>query len=498
MILIAVVLCGLMPAGALASNDATLAANTLYDLGLFVGNGIDENGNPNFDLNKTPTRYEIITMLVRLLGKAEEAEQGAWNTPFTDVATWAQPYVGYAYANGLTAGTTNTTSSGNTSTTFGGNTPATSAQYLTFVLRALGYSDTKGDFTWNTPWTLSDDIGLTSGEYDASTNSFTRGDMVSISRQALNCKYNDGSSMTLLEILADHGAVDGVAADKILGVTDAAPDYVPNFTAYKKFPDVPDYGYYLKGRVEHYYEYEDGYVYDLYAMDEDCKLDYIKLLQEFGFKNVTDLAYATNKKTGRTQFFNEYENPETGTHVYIGLETVNDVNTIYLSIGAVASQKMLECNPTDAISYGDDPTEENTDPSKSTKTLSYLEALQEIRSVITISLEKEAQATEWCLASIKATYPSTYGQQCAIHVQRCYAEIAGLTEYARDLSKQYSQFDKISGTIEVLALGSHVHARLGMVIGEYDYLSYVFDIAEDLEYRVNSYEEILSFLDSLS
>ncbi|MBE6935640.1 MAG: hypothetical protein E7458_03970, partial [Ruminococcaceae bacterium] len=32
-----------------------------------------------------------------------EAETETWNTPFTDVDEWAKPYVGYAYANGLTA-----------------------------------------------------------------------------------------------------------------------------------------------------------------------------------------------------------------------------------------------------------------------------------------------------------------------------------------------------------------------------------------------------------
>ena len=33
------------------------------------------------------------------------AKAKAWDTPFTDVADWAKPYVGYAYANGLTSGT---------------------------------------------------------------------------------------------------------------------------------------------------------------------------------------------------------------------------------------------------------------------------------------------------------------------------------------------------------------------------------------------------------
>ena len=40
--------------------------------------------------------------------------------PFTDVANWAKPYVGYAYAHGLASGTSKTT--------FGGNEKVTAAQ----------------------------------------------------------------------------------------------------------------------------------------------------------------------------------------------------------------------------------------------------------------------------------------------------------------------------------------------------------------------------------
>ena len=91
-----------------AKSEAQEAAQTLHDLGLFKGTGTDVSGNPIFDLNRAPTRAEAVTMLVRLLGKEDEALAGDWNTPFTDVADWAKPYVGYAYANGLTAGVSQT------------------------------------------------------------------------------------------------------------------------------------------------------------------------------------------------------------------------------------------------------------------------------------------------------------------------------------------------------------------------------------------------------
>ena len=96
-----------MPALA-AESEAQEAAETLYELGLFKGTGTDAAGKPVFDLGRAPTRAEAVTMLVRLLGKEEDARSGSWEIPFTDVANWAKPYVGYAYANGLTTGVSET------------------------------------------------------------------------------------------------------------------------------------------------------------------------------------------------------------------------------------------------------------------------------------------------------------------------------------------------------------------------------------------------------
>lgn len=167
----------LLPTAFAVSNEATEAAQTLYELGLFSGTGNNPDGTPNFDLDRAPTRQEAITMLVRLLGKEEEANAGTWDIPFTDVDNWAKPYVGYAYANGLTTGTG--------ATTFGSNDIVTASQYLTFVLRALGY-ESGTDFQWDKAWEKSDGIGLTDGRYNAGTANFTRGDVAALSYQALS------------------------------------------------------------------------------------------------------------------------------------------------------------------------------------------------------------------------------------------------------------------------------------------------------------------------
>ena len=92
----------------------------LSQLELFLGTGT------GFDLLRAPTRAESLTMLIRLLGKEEEALLSPLPHPFTDVPSWASPYVGYAYYYGITQGTGENT--------FGSNAAVTSAEFLTFVL----------------------------------------------------------------------------------------------------------------------------------------------------------------------------------------------------------------------------------------------------------------------------------------------------------------------------------------------------------------------------
>jgi len=209
-ILVIVIAVSLAPAGFAASAEAVAAADRLYELGLFKGTGSNADGTPNYALDRAPTRFEAVTMLVRLLGKEAEAKSKTWETPFTDLVPWAEPYVGYAYNHGLTDGTGKTT--------FSGNRTVTATQYLTFVLRALGY-DSSTDFKWNAAWELTDRLGLTNGEYSENNNaSFLRADAVIVSNDALeiklkgtNTKLYDGiltkaASPSFESVLADINA----------------------------------------------------------------------------------------------------------------------------------------------------------------------------------------------------------------------------------------------------------------------------------------------------
>jgi len=173
--------------------EAKDAAESLNKIGLFSGTSINEDGTPNFSLDRVPTRSEAIVMLVKLLGKDKQANAKEWETPFTDVEDWAAPYVGYAYDKGYTAGTGETT--------FGSKDPVTAQMYLTFVLKALDYIEGT-DFIWSEASAFSDELGITAGQYSVS-GTFTRGDIAKISVNALNSITRNTSKTLLARLLSD-------------------------------------------------------------------------------------------------------------------------------------------------------------------------------------------------------------------------------------------------------------------------------------------------------
>ena len=191
-----------VPAFAVTPEDAQEDAMLLYNLGLFKGTGTTADGSPKFDLDRAPTRAEAVTILVRLLGAEEAATQKTIATPFTDVPAWAKPYVGYAYSKGYTNGVD--------AKHFGPNNTVSAAQFLTFLLRALGYKDGT-DFTWDSPWTLTDRLGISNGAYNAKTKTFLRADAAALSASTLYAKKK-GSDKTLLKDLLDNGAISGSPA----------------------------------------------------------------------------------------------------------------------------------------------------------------------------------------------------------------------------------------------------------------------------------------------
>lgn len=264
------------PSAFAASDTAMNSADALHALGLFDGVGADANGNPNYDLDRAPTRAEAITMLVRLLGKAEEAKAKMWTTPFTDVADWAKPYVGYAYANKLTMGTS--------ATTFGNDDKVSATQYLTFVLRALGY-ESGSDFQWDKAWELTDKIGITNGEYNANSTIFLRGDVVIISNNALPIQQK-GNGQTLAEKLIADGIFTKAQYDHRNNTSreETEPQSEFDLIEFLMSQNPTEVGYgYADGRMDHYF-YADQYNGDYLAK---TIFDHLGVLGDYEFHEHT-------------------------------------------------------------------------------------------------------------------------------------------------------------------------------------------------------------------
>ena len=173
-------------------------AYSLKAMGLFRG-----VSDTDLALGREATRAEALVMLLRLLGMEEAALGSSLPHPFTDTAAcaWADPYIGYAYDAGLTKG--------QSETAFGPSDPTDARTYLTFVLRALGYTEGEdADFTWSKPFPLARSLGLL--PVQVRTYDFRRADVVSVSYAALMtpCK---GGSETLGESLVRKGALSAQA-----------------------------------------------------------------------------------------------------------------------------------------------------------------------------------------------------------------------------------------------------------------------------------------------
>ncbi len=176
-------------------------ADALHALGLFSGT------DAGYELDRAATRAESIVMLLRLLGELPTAQEYPVSYSFTDVPSWASHYISYAYVLGYTAGVTEHS--------FGSGQSVTAAQYLSFVLRALGYSDKDGDFNWETAGDFAVKIGLISQrENESFKKRFYRDEMVLVSYRALSASLKD-SSQRLVDKLAALGVVSLADAGKI-------------------------------------------------------------------------------------------------------------------------------------------------------------------------------------------------------------------------------------------------------------------------------------------
>ena len=143
--LTAAMISGLMVMGSSAASYADVtsennqeAIDVLQTVGIMVG---DENGNFNPDQNVT--RNEMAVIMANLMEYNVATYKDT--SPFTDVPSWAEPYVAACYTNGIT--------SGYSDTIYGGSDTVTTAQAALMLMKALGYFQYASDF--GSDWQLA-------------------------------------------------------------------------------------------------------------------------------------------------------------------------------------------------------------------------------------------------------------------------------------------------------------------------------------------------------
>ena len=182
---------------AAAADSADLSADILYTLGLVRGS------DTGYDANRQMTRTDAAVMAVRLSGGEARAQSENRQCPFEDVPAWAEPYIGYAYDTGIVKG--------RDTKTFGAQEYITSDEYVTLLLRILGYDDAKGDFFWGTATIFGNRLGICRGSY----GSFTRGDMFEITLACLSRRTQAGKGETLMAKLISDGTVERAKANAV-------------------------------------------------------------------------------------------------------------------------------------------------------------------------------------------------------------------------------------------------------------------------------------------
>lgn len=183
--------------------DIEFYADCLKIMGLFSGT------NNGYETDRCPTRIETAVMLTRLLGKEEDALSSNLSHPFTDVPPWADPYIGYLFQNGLIKGVGNNL--------FGSDFLVTPLQYAVFVLRSLGYTEEKGDFTYDQALDKMLSLGvLNKSELHeiAPEGEFTRGLMAYASFKTLQTLIK-GSEERLIDRLVRTGAVSELCVNAL-------------------------------------------------------------------------------------------------------------------------------------------------------------------------------------------------------------------------------------------------------------------------------------------
>lgn len=160
-----------------AGNEAL--ADVLYELELFRGT------NNGYRLEKSLSREEAATIIVRLMGEEENVLKESYNAVFSDVEKerWSYPYIMYCYENGITKGTA--------ADRFSPSAEIPAEQFITLILRLLGYAEAEP----GNAFSLAVEHKLINSEKAEEIKNkarFLRDDMVYIEYRTLMSEMADG------------------------------------------------------------------------------------------------------------------------------------------------------------------------------------------------------------------------------------------------------------------------------------------------------------------
>ncbi len=204
------------------------AVETLYGMGIVTGTSATK-----YSPSLTLTRAQICTMIIRLKGMESAAGSYTTQNLFTDVKSnmWHAGYVNLAYRDGLINGYGNGK--------FGPDDEVTYGQFVTILLRLLGYNENDIGKLWPADYVVfADDLEINENVDLDANDKVTRGDAAILLYNTLQAtakgssgKYYrsvGGYASEVKVILLDNAVTDSTAGDLyacVLGSTGAEMRY---------------------------------------------------------------------------------------------------------------------------------------------------------------------------------------------------------------------------------------------------------------------------------
>lgn len=195
------------------SVDYNALADALFEMGLFQGSGTTYGSG--YDLENPTTRIMGVVMFLRLIGEEQAALSSTAVNPFVDTPAWCDRYVAYAFEKGYTNGVGESPSG---ALYFAPDRQISAEEYVTLILRALGYTDSGAapDFTWDTAVSRAVSWGLLSSGEQAmlSQSQFLRAQVVYLSYFALNAPMKGGG--VLLDRTVSSGGLNRSQLEQVM------------------------------------------------------------------------------------------------------------------------------------------------------------------------------------------------------------------------------------------------------------------------------------------